>query len=146
MTPQARAPSGNGLAERRLTAEHVVARALVEAATFGEAAPKILEAICDALDWEHGALWGIDREADVLRCVDIWTAASADFPEFDAASRETTFARGIGLPGRVWARPSPSGSPTSSTTRISRARTSRRAKACTAHSASRSCCAAMSSA
>ena len=108
MTPQARALSGNGLAERRLTAEHVIARALVEAATFTEAVPRILEAICRALDWEHGALWEIDRQAEVLRCVQIWTANTADFPKFNAASRASTFGRGIGLPGRVWTSGEPS--------------------------------------
>ncbi|HSC27354.1 MAG TPA: response regulator [Vicinamibacterales bacterium] len=90
-------------AERRLTAEHVTARALVEASTFAEAVPKILEAICDALDWEHAALWTIDHEFDALRCDEIWNSPSLQFPEFDAISRRVTFARGIGLPGRVWA-------------------------------------------
>ncbi len=89
-------------AQRRLTAEHIAARALVESATFGDAAPKILEAICEALGWEFGALWRIDREADLLRCVDTWRASVADFPEFDRVSREMTFTRGVGLPGRVW--------------------------------------------
>jgi PAS domain S-box-containing protein len=103
MARQARALSGNGLAERRLTAEHVVARALVEASTFSDAIPKILEAICQALDWEYGALWTIDREADVLRCSQVWPAESVDFPEFHATSRTSTFPRGTGLPGRVWA-------------------------------------------
>jgi GAF domain-containing protein len=90
-------------AKRRLTAEHIAARALVESATFGDAAPKILEAICEALDWEFGALWRIDRDADELRCVTTWSATSLPFPEFDRASRALTFNRGIGLPGRVWA-------------------------------------------
>jgi two-component system sensor histidine kinase/response regulator len=103
MAPEDRAMSGNALAERRLTAEHVIARALVEASTFDEAVPKILEAICKALDWEHGALWTIDQQSDVLRCVEIATAASVDCPEFHAISRASTFRRGIGLPGRVWA-------------------------------------------
>jgi two-component system sensor histidine kinase/response regulator len=103
MAPHARAVSGNGLAERRLTAEHVIARALVDASTFVEAVPKILEAICDALDWEHGALWAIDRKADVLRCAQIWTAPDVDIPEFNSASLASTFTRGVGLPGRVWA-------------------------------------------
>jgi two-component system sensor histidine kinase/response regulator len=89
-------------AKRRLTAEHVAARALVESATFGDAAPKILAAICEALDWEYGALWRIDREVDVLRCVDTWRESATEFPEFDRASRQMTFRRGIGLPGRVW--------------------------------------------
>src|SRR5947207_15580568 len=89
-------------ATRRLTAEHVAARALVESATFGDAAPKILEAICEALDWEYGALWRIDRDADVLLCVDTWRSSATEFPEFDAESRRMTFSRGVGLPGRVW--------------------------------------------
>ena len=89
-------------AQRRLTAEHIAARALVESATFGDAAPKILEAICEALGWEFGALWRIDHEVDLLRCVDTWRASASEFPEFDRVSREMTFNRGVGLPGRVW--------------------------------------------
>jgi two-component system, sensor histidine kinase and response regulator len=96
-------PALVGFGKRRLTAEHVAARVLVDAVTFAEAAPKILEAICETLGWEHGALWRIDREADVLRCVEIWTSPSVSLPEFKAISRQTAFARGIGLPGRVWA-------------------------------------------
>ena len=88
--------------ERRLTAEYVAARALLDATTIDEAAPKILQAICEALAWEHGALWTIDREADALRCAEIWNASPLEFPEFDAISRSTTFSRGVGLPGRVW--------------------------------------------
>src|SRR6516225_4082092 len=107
MTREARALSGNGLAERRLTAEHVVARALVEASTFADAVPKILEAVCKALDWEYGALWTIDQEADVLRCSQIWPAESVDFPDFHAICATSTFPRGVGLPGRVWATAQP---------------------------------------
>ncbi len=86
-----------------LTVEHVTARALVEATTFDEAAPRILQAICEALGWEHGAVWAIDREAGLLRCGEIWNAAGVGFPDFDAASMQATFSPGIGLPGRVWA-------------------------------------------
>src|ERR687898_6348 len=95
------------LSQRRLTAEYVAARALLESATLAEAAPKILEAICDALGWEHGALWRIDRDAEVLRCVHIWNAPTASFPEFDEASRVAAFRIGVGLPGRVWQRGEP---------------------------------------
>ncbi len=90
------------VADRRLTAEHVAARALLAARTIDEAAPKILEAICDSLGWLHGALWTIDRQAGVLRCARIWNRPGAVLPEFDAISRSITFARGVGLPGRVW--------------------------------------------
>ena len=88
---------------RRLTAEYIAARALLDASTLDEAAPKILAAIGDSLDWVHGALWVVDHELDALRCIHIWNAPSTHFPEFDAVSRATSFERGVGLPGRVWA-------------------------------------------
>jgi PAS domain S-box-containing protein len=93
--------------ERRLTAEHVTARVLVEASSFADAAPKILQAICGALGWEHGALWTVDRELDALRCTEIWNPPNRSFPEFNRISREITFTRGVGLPGRVWASAEP---------------------------------------
>ena len=103
MTPQGQSVHSGRPSERRLTAEYVAARALLDATTIDEAAPKILEAICEALGWEHGALWTIDREANALRCAEIWNSPLVRLPEFDEASRRATFKRGIGLPGRVWA-------------------------------------------
>jgi two-component system sensor histidine kinase/response regulator len=103
MTPDVQQRRTGARAERRLTVEYIAARALLDSSTLEEAAPKILAAICDTLDWEHASLWGIDREIDALRCVQIWNAPWARFPEFDAISRASTFKRGIGLPGRVWA-------------------------------------------
>src|SRR5512145_2655975 len=92
--------SVGGSGTRRLTAEHVTARALVEAATFAEAAPKILEAICESLGWEYGALWDVDREKNVLRCSDTWCSAAVQFSEFDRISHASAFPAGVGLPGR----------------------------------------------
>ena len=89
--------------KHRLTVEHATAHALASAASLDEAAPRVLEAICESLGWEHGAYWTIDRSADLLRCANIWTLAGLTFPEFDSASCAATFPRGDGLPGRVWA-------------------------------------------
>ena len=77
--------------------------ALVESSTLADATPRMLKAICEALNWEYGALWRVDRAASVLRSVGVWHAASSPFDEFAAASSVRTFASGIGLPGRVWA-------------------------------------------
>jgi PAS domain S-box-containing protein len=101
--PDVELPRTGGPRERRLTAEYVAARALLDAATLDEAAPRILGAIGEALGWEHGSIWAIDREADAMRCVHVWSAAPTQFPEFHAASRASTFRKGVGLPGRVWA-------------------------------------------
>jgi len=89
-------------AEQRLMAQHTVTQVLAEAATLEEATAKILQAVCECLVWDVGALWSLDKEAGVLRCVEVWHKESIEVPEFEVASRETTFIPGIGLPGRVW--------------------------------------------
>ena len=78
-------------AEQRLMAQHTVTQMLAEAATLEEATPKILQAVCECLVWDVGALWSLDREAGVLRCVEVWHKESVEVPEFEAASRESTF-------------------------------------------------------
>jgi PAS domain S-box-containing protein len=97
-------PTRAGVAgEQRLTVEYIAARALLDATTLEEAAPKILAAICESLAWDHAALWVVDSAANVARCVHTWNPPSTHFPRFNAISRSLTFARGVGLPGRVWA-------------------------------------------
>jgi two-component system, sensor histidine kinase and response regulator len=90
-------------AARRLHAQYTVTRALAESPSLSDAAPRILEAVCETLGWVHGALWQVDAAAERMRCVESWHSAAAALPEFEAATWAATFARGIGLPGRVWA-------------------------------------------
>ncbi|HEX8129153.1 MAG TPA: PAS domain S-box protein [Pyrinomonadaceae bacterium] len=90
-------------AARRLAAHHGVTRVLAEAASVSEAARKILEAVCENLRWEMGAFWRVeDGGAGVLCCQEIWPPAHIAAGEFAARTREMTFARGAGLPGRIW--------------------------------------------
>jgi len=91
-----------GASARRLAAEYATARALAESGRLADATPRIIEAICGTLGWDHGALWQVDRHADRLRCVEVWHRPDATFREFEATSRGMTFERGVGLPGRVW--------------------------------------------
>ena len=79
------------------------ARVLAESPTLAEAVPRMLEAVCQALGWQYGALWEVDHARNVLQFVGLWQPASAPFGEFAAVSRTSTFMPGIGLPGRVWA-------------------------------------------
>lgn len=89
--------------ERRLSAQYSIARILAEATTLAEAAPKILQAIGENLNWEVGLLWTPDAEAQVLRCTAYWQLPHSAHPQFEQASFAFTFTRGIGLPGRIWA-------------------------------------------
>lgn len=90
------------LAERRLAAQHATTRVLAETVTLAEAAPRILAAIGEELDWDFGALWKVDAEHEVLRCAEVWRAPGKRLLEFSAATQGADFARGEGLPGRVW--------------------------------------------
>src|SRR3989338_6689698 len=94
-------------AEQHLAAQYAVARCLAESHALADAAPKILQAICESLEWDQGEVWSVlwnaDLQANVLRCVGTWHPPSASFPEFEAVTRQIEFASGVGLPGRVWA-------------------------------------------
>jgi len=90
-------------AERNLAAQYAVTHALVEMTSLEDAAPRVLRAVGEMGGWTVGGLWTIDDTQQVLRCVDLWHAGDADAGEFESITRRTTFGRGIGLPGRVWA-------------------------------------------
>ena len=87
---------------RRLHAQFAVARALAESSSLREAASPILQAICEALEWDYAGLWQLDAAAGVLRCLETWHAPGVAFPEFEAVSRQAGCGPGTGLPGRVW--------------------------------------------
>jgi len=89
--------------ERLLTMQYATTRVIAEAATIDQGIPRILQAICETLSWDHGAVWIVDAGASVLHCLYTWQKPGAPLEDFERASRETTFARGVGLPGRVWA-------------------------------------------
>lgn len=95
--------TGRKLAESRLRTEHAVAVGLAEAGTLTEAMPSVLEAICRVADWEVGLLWASSEEDAALHWEAEWHNSSTPAAEFIEASRHTSFASGVGLPGRVWA-------------------------------------------
>ena len=94
-------------AMQRLSTEHTVTRTLAECETQAEATGKILDTIGGGLGWEFGALWLVDREANALRCLDVWHTPSKSYQEFEAICRQKTFSSGVGLPGRIWASKEP---------------------------------------
>jgi diguanylate cyclase (GGDEF)-like protein/PAS domain S-box-containing protein len=89
--------------ERLRSAQFAVTRPLANAATWAEAAPQVLQGICETLGWTVGEFWAVDRDANVLRQEFAWYRRTTELSAFEAASRELTFARGAGLVGRVWA-------------------------------------------
>ncbi|MBN3926415.1 response regulator [Nostoc sp. NMS4] len=88
--------------EQHLKAEYVTTRVLAESTTINEAIPQILQGICESLGWDLGEFWLVDQQANLLSLLNSWYKISFEMQEFDILSWQTTFAPGIGLPGRVW--------------------------------------------
>src|SRR5262249_51360185 len=93
--------------EHRRNARLAVTEILAEAGSLREAAARILRTVCEALSWDVGGFWTLDREANVLRCLEVWHAPSIHVEEFETVSRQCLFPPGIGLPGRAWSRGKP---------------------------------------
>lgn len=89
-------------AEARSAAQYAVTHILAESSCLVEAAPEILRAVCQSLEWDVGNLWLVDLEIGALRCFDVWYAPQLDAGEFERATRRLTFPRGAGLAGTVW--------------------------------------------
>ena len=111
--------------------------------TLAEAAPRMLAAVCEALGWEYGALWEVDRDGKTLQCVGTWHTSSLEVTEFvehqsndQVRARRRSAGTGLGVgPARL-------DSGRRRRLRIFRVRRRRTASACTARSRCRSCAAA----
>src|ERR1700683_1960527 len=88
---------------RRLATGYAVTNLLAEAESLETAGPGILQAICEGLGWELGAIWGVEDSGEGLQCLTVWHLPQLEFSEFVSATRQITFKQGVGLPGRVWA-------------------------------------------
>ena len=66
----------------RTAAQYGVSRILSEANDLAEAAPRLLQEVCQGLGWELGSMWLVDQEAGVLRCIDSWHRPDGDLGRF----------------------------------------------------------------
>jgi PAS domain S-box-containing protein len=88
--------------EQRRRLQYAMARVVADAPSVEDARPKILRTVCETLEWEMGAVWDVDEDAGVLRCVEVWSVAAIDIAEFEKANAELECRRGQRLAGEVW--------------------------------------------
>jgi PAS domain S-box-containing protein len=89
-------------AEQRLEIQDAVSRILAESPALKEAAPKVIQVLCERAGWDLGAVWNIDPITSELCSVDVWHMPSIHAPPFVTVTEQSRFARGTGLPARVW--------------------------------------------
>lgn len=104
--------TGTLLAQRRLAAEHAVARILASATGMEAAAPQVLARLCETMDAPAGELWVTDECGSMLRRALAHAdqgrdPESAALDQFLRAGETMSFASGAGLPGRIWERVQP---------------------------------------
>ncbi len=78
-----------------------VIRSLTESTSREAALRTALETIRKDFDWQYGSFWQLDEDEDVLR----FAIESGDAgAEFRRVTMSASFAKGVGLSGRAWAR------------------------------------------
>jgi PAS domain S-box-containing protein len=89
--------------DRRDQTALAITRIVAEFDSEADAIRRVLEAVCENLLWDAGALWEVDATGRGLHCTEFWHHSATHVPEFEIASRKCTLGIGRGLPGRVWA-------------------------------------------
>ena len=94
--------------EARLATEHAITRTLADSDDLETAAGQILKAFCEHLQADVSCLWFLNETGNALSCVRVETMDSAgDVSSFISESRRIELSRGMGLPGKVWAKNAP---------------------------------------
>jgi PAS domain S-box-containing protein len=88
--------------QQRLGLQYEITRILSESIDFVSSAREILQAVGRNLGWQFGAVWKVDNNSQVLRCVDIWQEPRTPALEFADVCCTYSFEKGVGLPGRIW--------------------------------------------
>jgi len=88
--------------ESHLAGEHAITRILAESETVAEAAPKILQVVCDGLGWSLGIFWKTNDQVRVLTWIESWHSPAIHPSKFEVIGRQKIFWPDEGLPGRVW--------------------------------------------
>ncbi len=91
------------LNQRRRDARRKVSELLATAESIEKVLPSVLEAVCTSLKLQAGEIWFPDENGNQLRLKSQWSTESKSLKEFENASLGSTFGRGVGLPGGVWA-------------------------------------------
>lgn len=74
---------------------------LARSTTPEEAIAKILQTMCESLEWTLGEYWVVDNKSNALRCSEVWHKPLFSIPEYKKQTMQIVFSPGIGLPGIV---------------------------------------------
>ncbi len=96
-----------GRANKYQQLQHTTIRILAETYNLPDALPRLLRTLAESLALRWGAIWRIDTNLGVMRCVETWHDSDDAITGFDLVTRATVLKKGRGLPGRCWDREAP---------------------------------------
>jgi PAS domain S-box-containing protein len=87
--------------DRLQGAQHTVTRLMAAAQSIEDAAPKVLKAVAEAIGWDVGLFWTVDRPAGVLRCLAAWHLPGTREKPLVMLSQQGPVSLSTGLLGQV---------------------------------------------
>lgn len=88
--------------EQRLEILYGITRIVAEKSPSDNIGPDLLKLIGESMGWEIGALWKVEKEDSLIRCLEVWHQPLLNATDFEEVTRHATFQTGEGLPGTVW--------------------------------------------
>jgi len=88
--------------EQRLSVQYAVTQVLAASATLEEAMPKVLQTICQTLNWNYAELWLATSKTQQLTLAYRWSDPELNLRQFEAANPPTNLLEGEGLLGQIW--------------------------------------------
>ena len=88
--------------ERQLSVHSTLTQILSTSRNLEEGAPRILELICQTFEAAVATIWMVDKDREVMRCVDIWHQPLPELMDFKLETYSRRVSIGEGIPGRVW--------------------------------------------
>ena len=80
----------------------VATQAISQSADFDRAIAYILRLLCNAIGWNFAEAWIPAEDGTVLEYSQSWYASDQNLEAFGRESNKFVFARGVGVPGRIW--------------------------------------------
>jgi diguanylate cyclase (GGDEF)-like protein/PAS domain S-box-containing protein len=72
------------LGEQRQAMEHAISLVLADSETVSETIAKMIQGICQAMEWQFGMYWNLDQEAKELGIFESWGLDTPELREFMA--------------------------------------------------------------
>lgn len=88
--------------EQRQAIEYGVTMTLADAPSIADAIPRVIQIVCESLDYAYGARRVLDPSDNVLHTMESWCIRTLNAEEFERTSRESVVLGTGGLNRRVW--------------------------------------------